>query len=145
MDWSESPFTVFFSTSNRGKNIIVCTFVALRVLGHLYSIVSWKDPSGTGPHVVALVPVILWLDLDQQRVIHLQLQLVIVARDKPAQTDAIILSISQTSKSYYELEDHLTVTHTPEDFRNNKWAHKHNLINVLSVCYDGLLRGLMIL
>lgn len=61
----------------------VFTSVNLGVLGNLYGVVGRKDPTGAGAHVVALVPVILRLDLHQQRIVHLQLQLIIVSRDKP--------------------------------------------------------------
>lgn len=70
--------------------LCVCTFVALRVFGHLDGVVSWEDPSSAGPHVVALVPVVFRLDLHQQRIIYLQLQLVVMSGDKPAQTDVDI-------------------------------------------------------
>lgn len=71
----------------------VFTFVALVVLGHLYSVVRWEDPSGTSSHVVALVPVVLWLDLYKQRIVNLQLQLIIMSGDKPAQTDVAVISL----------------------------------------------------
>lgn len=59
------------------------TSVNRRVLGNLYGVVGRKDPTSAGAHVVALVPVILRLHLHQQRIVHLQLQLIIVSRDKP--------------------------------------------------------------
>lgn len=64
--------------------MLTFTFVALGIFGHLDGVVSREDPLSAGPHVVALVPVIFWLDLHQEGVVHLQLQLVIVARDEPA-------------------------------------------------------------
>lgn len=84
---------MIFSISSIINGNRLCTFVALWVLGHLYSVVSWEDPTGTSSHVVALVPVILRLDLHQQRVIHLQLQLIVMSRDKPVQTDVVMQRI----------------------------------------------------
>lgn len=69
----------------------VFTSVKLRVLGNLYGVVGRKDPTSTSAHVVALVPVILWLHLHQQRIVHLQLQLVIVSRDKPEDKEVLWL------------------------------------------------------
>lgn len=77
----------------------VFTFVALGLLGHLYSVVGREDPTGTGSHVVALIPVILRLDLHQQRVIYLQLQLIVVSGDKPARTDVVT-----PSQVYYGID-----------------------------------------
>lgn len=68
----------------QASSALTFTFVALGVPGHLDGVVSREDPPSASPHVVALVPVILWLDLHQQGVVHLQLQLVVVARDEPA-------------------------------------------------------------
>lgn len=58
---------------------------ALAVPGHLDGVVRWEDAVSAGPHVVALVPVVLRLDLHQEGVVHLQLQLVVVPRDEPAE------------------------------------------------------------
>lgn len=71
----------------------MCTFVALGVLGHLCGVVGWEDSTGASSHVVTLVPVILWLDLHQQRIIHLQLQLVVMSGDKPVETDVVMWAI----------------------------------------------------
>lgn len=59
------------------------TSVNLRVLGNLYGVVRREDPASPGSHVVTLVPVILRLHLHQQGIVHLQLQLIIMPRDKP--------------------------------------------------------------
>lgn len=55
------------------------------VLGDFNSIVGRKDAPISCAHVVGLIPIIFRLHLHQQRIIHLQLQLVRVARHKPGQ------------------------------------------------------------
>lgn len=55
------------------------------VFGDFNSVVGRKNAPIPCPHVVGLVPIIFCLHLHQQRVIHLQLQLVRVARHKPGQ------------------------------------------------------------
>lgn len=83
----------------------VSTFVALGVPGHFYGVVSGEDATGTGSHVVALIPVILRLDLHQQRIVHVQLQLVVMSRDKPVETDLVMQGIEGTSQAFFELDD----------------------------------------
>lgn len=67
------------------------TSVDLRILRDLYGVVCREDTTSPCSHVVTLVPVILWLHLHQQRIVHLQLQLIIVPRDKPDDTEGVRL------------------------------------------------------
>lgn len=55
------------------------------VLGDFNSIVGREDAPISCAHVVGLIPIVFCLHLHQQRIIHLQLQLVRVARHKPGQ------------------------------------------------------------
>lgn len=69
----------------------VYTSVNLWVLGNLYGVICREDPTSPRSHVVTLVPVILRLHLHQQRIVHLQLQLIIVSRDKPEHTEGAMV------------------------------------------------------
>lgn len=104
----------------------VCTFVALGVLGHLCGVVGWEDSTGASSHVVTLVPVILWLDLHQQRIIHLQLQLVVMSGDKPVETDVVMWAIEGTSRAFDAVDGWLTLC----------TQHKH-----VSGCTSALIFG----
>lgn len=53
------------------------------LLGDFNSVVGRKNAPVTRPHVVGFIPIIFCLHLYQQRVIHLQLQLIRMARHKP--------------------------------------------------------------
>lgn len=89
----------------------VITFVALCVLCHFYGVVSGEDPTGTSSHVVALIPVILCLHLHQQRIIYLQLQLIVMSGDKPVETDLVTRENDENTQAFYEQDDHLTQYH----------------------------------
>lgn len=65
------------------------TSVNFRFLCHLDGVVGRKDAMSASAHVVALIPVILRLQLHQQRIVHLQLQLIIVSWDKPEDKDVL--------------------------------------------------------
>lgn len=53
------------------------------LLGHLHGVEGWKYAAGAAPHVVAVTPQVLRPVRDQDRVVDLQVQLVLVTGDKP--------------------------------------------------------------
>lgn len=65
------------------QRLVTCYVVW--VLGDFDSVVGRKNAPVARPHVVGLVPIIFCLHLHQQRIVHLQLQLIRVARHKPGQ------------------------------------------------------------
>lgn len=68
----------------RGGNTTCHVF---RLLGDLDGVVGREDAPGSRAHVVGLVPVVLGLQLHQQRVVHLQLEFVFMSRHKPVPSE----------------------------------------------------------
>lgn len=60
------------------------TFGLGSLLDHLDGVERGEYPADAGAHVVGLTPEVLRLGLQKQRVVGLQLQLVLMTRDKSA-------------------------------------------------------------
>lgn len=55
----------------------------LRLLGDLNGIVGRKDTSGSGAHIIGLIPIVFCLQLHQERIIHFKLKFIFMSRHKP--------------------------------------------------------------
>lgn len=79
--WKEMLTTL--RTRDTISSLIVCCSTLVQFFLHLDDVKGGKYSDCAGSHVVAVTPQVLGLDQHQNRVVSLQAQLVLVARNKP--------------------------------------------------------------